>query len=141
MSLFIALNWNGELYTKTGLFCMIFMWKINYELSKRRALWAAWYVLDSCLANFLTLVMEAVCPSQMLVNFHQITQRNIPEDRILQPPQILQNKRHNKTVATYSDQKYSEFLFKTYVTAGDYDTEQILVIHCIKLFRNLFVCK
>jgi hypothetical protein len=44
---------------------------------------AARFMLVSYLAYSSTLKMEAVCSSEMLVDFHQATWHYIPEDRIL----------------------------------------------------------
>jgi hypothetical protein len=52
----------------------IYVKNTPYKLCKRKALWAACYVLDSSLAFFLTLMMEAVCSSETLVDFSQITE-------------------------------------------------------------------
>jgi hypothetical protein len=47
------------------------------------ALFAACFMLVSCLAYFSTLEMEAVFSSKMSVGFDQITWCYIPEDRTL----------------------------------------------------------
>jgi hypothetical protein len=58
------------------------------------ALLAACFMLVSCTAYSSTLKMEAICSSEMSVDFHRTTWRYIPEDRILQNfhhfPQFLQ---------------------------------------------------
>jgi hypothetical protein len=47
------------------------------------ALLAAYFLLVHCLAYSLTLKMVAICLSETLVNFPQVTQHYIPDDRTL----------------------------------------------------------
>jgi hypothetical protein len=54
------------------------------ERQARRDLLAAFFMLVSCMAYSLTLKMEAIHSSEMLLEFHWITWRYISEDRILQ---------------------------------------------------------
>jgi hypothetical protein len=54
------------------------------RLIASRALLAVCCVLVSCVAYSLTLKMEAIYFSEMVVDFHHITQHYIPEDRTLQ---------------------------------------------------------
>jgi hypothetical protein len=60
--------------------------KVKEQAKQENSLIGSCCFLDSCLAHSLNLKMKAVCSSEALVDFYQITQRHICEDGTLQSP-------------------------------------------------------
>jgi hypothetical protein len=60
----------------------------NSKPSLLPTLHSARFMMVSCVAHFSTLKMEAVCSFETTFDFHQLTQRCVPEDRTLHLNQL-----------------------------------------------------
>jgi hypothetical protein len=85
----------------------------------RFALFAACYMLVSCLAYSSTLNMRTIYPSEISLNFHRTARRHILEDRHLHNHRCRSLESNINFHGCKKKEIYFEVLLKTYYFLGE----------------------